>query len=260
MPVKCIVMGGKGLVGSSLVSKLISNGIHVISIDKGNYKEYIGESCDLFINANGNTFRYKANSQPLWDYNYSVNSVVNSFNDFKCIKYIYISTIDVYNNPYETKFNIEDVYIDSTKLDYYGFHKWLSETLVKKYCTNSIILRLGSVLGKHMKKGPIYDLLNNNKLYMSKSSKLTFIDTDSIANVILLLMLKQTNGEIFNVSGTGNINVGELMDKFTFNNQIDTKSSNNIYRYNINTKKINKLIKIESTVNIVDRFIRSMNS
>ena len=258
--VKCIVLGGKGLVGSSIVSRLDSNGYHVISVDIENYNDYIGEYCDVFINANGNTYRYKANSEPLWDYNSSVSTVVKTFSDFKYNKYIYFSTIDVYNNLYEKKSNMESVYINPTKHDYYGFHKWVSERLVEKYCLNYIILRLGTVLGDKLKKGPIYDLLHNNTLYMSIKSKLTFIDTDSIANAIMLLMVENNSADIFNVSGTGYVEVQELMKKYSFDSPIDKNSANDVYKYNINTQKINELISIDSTINIVDRFIDSVRS
>ena len=258
--VKYLVLGGKGLVGNSIVSTLKSNGYNVTSVDIDNYNQYKGESCDIFINANGNTFRYKANSEPLWDYNCSVSSVVKTFSDFKYSTYIYISTIDVYNNLYETKSNMEDIYIDPTKLDFYGFHKWISERLVEKYCSKSIILRLGTVLGYKLKKGPIYDLLHDNKLYMSIRSKLTFIDTDSIVNIIMLLGKKNYSAEIFNVSGTGYVELRELMDKYSFDNPVDKNSANNVFRYNINTQKINELISIDSTVNIVDRFIQEVRS
>ena len=50
---------------------------------------------------------------------------------------------------------------------------------MQKYCLSSIILRLGTVLGDNLIKGPIFDLLNGNPLHMSYNSNLSFIDNES---------------------------------------------------------------------------------
>lgn len=251
-----MVIGGNGLVGKSIVDKLRLKNKNVISLDKDNYKEYIGKKTNVLINANGNSYRFKANNDPLWDYNSSVQSVLNTFKDFQYDLYIYVSTVDVYNDLNNPSNNSEKVSIEPSKLDYYGFHKWISERLVQKYCSNSIILRLGTILGKYLKKGPIYDLLNNNPLHMSIESQLTFIDTDIISRVLLGLIKMKKKNEIYNLTGSGFVKFDYLIDHYSFPSLVKKESKQKIYSYNINNQKITSLFELPTTREIVENFIK----
>lgn len=255
---KCFVLGGDGLVGSSIVHSLKAQNYEVESIDFHNYNQFINKKCDIFINANGNTYRYKANLDPLWDYSASVESVIRSLKDFNFSDYIYISTIDVYDNLFDLRYNNENTQINSLQLDYYGFHKWLSERIISKYCPRFIILRLGTVLGNNLIKGPIYDLYYNKTIFMSEKSQLTFIDTNTLCNVLMLLIENEINNDIFNITGTGYVNVGELISLFFPESLPDKDHEHVLHRYNINTKKINQLINIDTSFNIVSRFIKGI--
>ena len=75
-----IVMGGSGLIGSTIVDALKEKGSKVLSLNSDNFNFYCKEniSTNLFINANGNSYRFKANKDPFWDYDKSVNSLINS--------------------------------------------------------------------------------------------------------------------------------------------------------------------------------------
>lgn len=254
-----IIIGGNGLVGKSMVDKLRANKYDVISVDIDNYKDCIGKKAKVLINANGNTYRFKANNKPHWDFNYSVQSVLDTFKDFNCELYLYVSTVDVYNDLSNPSNNTEKAIIDPTTLDYYGFHKWLSERLVQKYCSKSIILRLGTVLGENMKKGPLYDLLNNNPLHMSYDSKLTFIDINILSSVLLgLLKMKECN-QIYNVTGKGYVELNYLKDKFSLKSPVDKSSQNKIYKYNINNQKLDSIFGISTSKEIAENFIQKKN-
>jgi hypothetical protein len=58
----------------------------------------MGESFDIFINANGNSKKYWANQNPLLDFDVSVTSVYKTLFDFKFKKYIYLSSLDIFKN------------------------------------------------------------------------------------------------------------------------------------------------------------------
>jgi len=252
-----LVIGGNGLVGKSIVNRLKLEKKDVISIGTGNYNDFIGEKTNILINANGNSYRFKANNEPFWDYKKSIQSVYNSFNDFRYDKYIYLSTVDVYNNLYNPSRNSEEVNIEPSKLDYYGFHKWVSERLVEKYCANSIILRLGTVLGKNLKKGPIFDLVNNNQLHISKKSQLTFVDTETISDVVLGLVKMNKNNEIYNLTGSGFVELNHLINIFSFQNLSKIENKRIIHKYNINIKKINSYFHLPTSIEIAENFIKN---
>jgi len=130
---KFIVLGATGVIGSTVVQYLTQEGHGVISINSKNYKDYVGESGDVLVNCNGNSYRYKAQEDPTWDFEESVVSVKNSLFDFQAEHYVYLSTIDVYSNISDPASNSEDAQIDTRQLDTYGFHKWLAERLVEKH-------------------------------------------------------------------------------------------------------------------------------
>ena len=91
-----IVIGGTGLFGSAVVAHLRGLGADVLALDSKKYGAAVGQTADVLVNCNGNTFRYKAIQDPPWDFQASVASVHRSLFDFRVELYIYLSTIDVY--------------------------------------------------------------------------------------------------------------------------------------------------------------------
>ena len=134
--------------------------------------------------------------------------------------------------------------INPCKLDFYGYHKWLAERIVEKYCDNYLIFRLGSVVGKNMKKGPLFDILNKNKIEMSLNSKLTFINSDSIAYAIFKILQLNISNEIFNLTGHDNFLLKEVINRFP---SLIYNNKNKKYIYDINVEKISKYLKLPTS-------------
>jgi nucleoside-diphosphate-sugar epimerase len=250
-----IILGSNGLVGSYLFEVLKRGGAKVIGVNRENYRKHIGEKADFLINCNGNSVRYKANQEPNWDFSESFLSVFDSINDFRCDTYIYISSADVYNNLSNIDNNHEGALIEPTNLNYYSFHKWLSERLVSKYKSQYIILRLGAVLGPKLKKGPIYDMLNGQSLHMSLNSKITFIDVKTIFDTIKVLIGKKLFNEIYNVTGSGVTKLSALIECFDSKPKVGSRSKDIVLSYNINVNKLSKIIKIKTSTDIAKNFI-----
>ncbi len=78
-----IVLGGTGLIGSAVRAHLERQGELVISVNSKNYTDCLGAWAKVLINCNGNTFRYRANQDPRWDFEASVVSVERSLFDFR---------------------------------------------------------------------------------------------------------------------------------------------------------------------------------
>lgn len=255
-----IVMGGSGLIGSTIVDALKEKGSKVLSLNSDNFNFYCKEniSTNLFINANGNSYRFKANKDPFWDYDKSVNSLINSIKYFKSNKYVYFSSVDVYNNKNDPLNNTEDTLIDYTKLDFYGANKFHAETFLRKYHSEYLILRLGSVISHKSKKGPFYDL-SQNKLFINKNSFLSVIDIKNIHNALFSLEARSISREIFNLTGTGNISLNEIIDKYkilvkpeNYSNSYDT------YQNNISNNKISDFVNIDSSTVIAERYFNAI--
>jgi len=248
------LLGHRGFVGSAIAKYLEKKGENFDGIDRKNYKNFVGKECDIFINAGGSSKKRLAEQEPKKDFELNVVSALNTVFDFKFKKYILISSVDVYNDVANPKNNKETAEIDPSKLSNYGLSKWLCEQIVKKYCKNWLILRLGGMVGEGLKKNAIYDLLNTKSLYISPNSELQYINTVEVARIIYILRNK--NNEIFNICGDGTIKLEDVAQHL--NIRLDKK----LYSlkkdvYNINISKINKLTKIEKTQKAVFDFVDS---
>tara|TARA_B100001057_G_C22843813_1_gene948172 strand:+ start:1396 stop:2169 length:774 start_codon:yes stop_codon:yes gene_type:complete len=231
-----IVLGGNGFFGSELVKFYKNNNLKVLNINSKNYKLLKGSKSKIIINANGNSYRYKANKNPKWDFKKSYLSVCKSVHDFNYDLYIYISSVDVYDVKNNKKKNSENKTINPLKIDFYAFHKWISEKYIEKYTKNYLIFRLGTLIGPDMKKGPLIDIIKNRSAFMSLNSKLTMISKSTAVKMInKIVQLKITN-QIFNITCSNNFLLKDLKKKYN-----DIRVFNNKkYDYNINVSKINK--------------------
>src|SRR3989344_2560445 len=183
------ILGGNGLVGSDL-TKYFSSQHQVTPIARESYSRNKKEKFDIFVNANGNSKRFWALKNIFPDFEASTISVYKSIFDFQFKKYIYISSVDVYPNPSSPNTTKETSKINISKQNSYGFHKYLSEQIVKKHLSDWIILRPSSILGINLKKGPLLDALNNNLLYITPDSKLQYISTCALFEILQVLYTK----------------------------------------------------------------------
>ncbi|MEO0095119.1 MAG: SDR family oxidoreductase [candidate division WOR-3 bacterium] len=247
------VLGYKGFVGSAIYEYLRRKKFKVTGIDLDNYQDFYDKQCDVLINANGNSSKILAEKEPLKDFELSVTSVIKTFFDFKFKKYIYISSIDVYNRQDRENFTKEDTPIYVEGLSHYGFHKYLAENLVKNYCSDWLIIRLGGMVGPNMKKGPIYDIINEKKLWVSSKSKFLALHTYEVAKALVKLL--EIKNEIFNVVASDNIELREVAR--IFNKKI-VDEEKNILIYKINCQKINRIIKMPTSLECIKRIRKDL--
>ncbi len=250
-----IILGGTGLVGSGIREYLEQSGKSVLSVHSKNYEESIGAKAKILINCNGNSFRYRANQDPVWDFSASVVSVEKSLFDFEFELYVYISTVDVYNIIADPSHNHEETPIDPSALMPYSFHKWLAERIVERYADRSIILRLGTVLGSRLKKNPVYDLLNGRPLFMSLESQLNFIDTQTISECIRVIVELGIERGIFNVAGTGSATLMGIALKVGIQPSLAANADKTVYRYHINNQKMSHWVQLPTSMEVVDRYL-----
>jgi dTDP-4-dehydrorhamnose reductase len=133
-------------------------------------------------------------------------------------KFIYISTVDIYpeglNNCHE-KLKIKEKKITSI----YAKTKFIAEKEVIKK-KDYIIIRVGSIIGKTMKKNIIYKLLLNRiqNVPYSEKSEVNIISYKFLKNFILLLIKNKQIG-IFNCANKKNQKIKCLSNKIkTFGN------------------------------------------
>jgi nucleoside-diphosphate-sugar epimerase len=197
---KIAILGANGFIGSKITSTL-SKFYDVTPITRDNYSEHTGKKFDVFINANGNSRRFWAEQNPKEDFIASVASVNTTLFDFTFDRYVYLSSLDA------MRFSI------------YGVNKSVAEKLLY-YNSNRmgfelVVLRLGAVIGKDMKKGVLYDILNGNNLRISPKSKMQFITDDEVVRVVAKVMFSDNEFLLsfpLNICGTTSISVSHIID------------------------------------------------
>ena len=254
-PRSFIVIGGTGLIGSAVVAHLRRLGNDVLVLDSTSYAEAVGRAADVLVNCNGNTFRFKANRDPHWDFQASVASVERSLFDFRVELYIYLSTIDVYPVLDDPERNREESRIDPSSIDNYGFHKFIAERLVERYAPRAIIFRCGTAIGPGLKKGPLFDLLNRQPLFMSGESTLSLIDTPRIAAAVSAVVEEWPSREIINLTGTGAAKVADLAAATGQQVSLAPGAEAKVHRYNINNARLRTLMEVPSSLEIGQGFI-----
>lgn len=230
------IIGSDGMIGSDLI-RYFSKNFQVIPISRKNYNSNIGKVFDIVINANGNSRRFWANQNPADDFFASTVSVMKSIFDFPCKKYIYLSSSDVYENHTGSSYTKEDMEINQVNLSVYGLHKLLSELIIKKYKEKFLILRLSMVLGANLKKGPFYDILQNNPLYISLNTKLQLITTRAIFEIIKILLENNLINEVINIGGVNTFSFKKIHQYFDQKIKISSVAEKQIYQMNIEKLK-----------------------
>lgn len=248
------VIGSKGMVGSDLVKYLSPNLQELTQIDRDNYDEHKGEMFDIVINANGNSNKIWANENRFGDFEASTISVYKTFLDFSCKKYIYISSSDVYENHSSEKTTSETESINLENLTPYGLHKLLSESIIKNFTKNYIILRCPMMLGTNLKKGPIFDILNNSRLFISEQSAFQMITTKELAKIILTLLEKNITKEVFNVGGRGTVIFSKISEYIGKN--VNFPEDGKTQTYDTNVSKLSKIYPLKTSEEYLKDFLK----
>ena len=147
---KIFLVGGNGFIGSALARELKLRSYDFEIVTRSNFGEYIGRSCDLLINANGNSRKYLADESPLDDFDQSVRSVVETLSLISSKKYVFLSSGDVYPKRLQSVGCDENANFKSEELSAYGFHKYLAEKCVERH--HWLIFRLSGFVGEPQKK------------------------------------------------------------------------------------------------------------
>lgn len=260
MTSKILIIGSEGFIGKHAQAFFLNKGYEVftidvldiikenyikVSADDSNFKQiFCNYKFDICINVSGAANVTNSFKDPLFDFNLNVFNVfkileaIKLFND-KC-KFVNLSSAAVYGNP-----DILPIIETSTILPIspYGFHKSISEIIVKEYYSvykiQSISLRVFSVYGEYLKKQLFWDLYNkilhssNDEIFLSGSGLETrdFIYVlDLLKALFLIINGVEFKGQAVNVANGEALTIKRVVEVFTmfvnpkfkvsFNNEI----------------------------------------
>ncbi|MBC8488272.1 MAG: NAD(P)-dependent oxidoreductase [Bacteroidetes bacterium] len=228
---KILVTGASGFIGRHLVERLLKNNVSVIALDKSNtdvLENFSGdlkivkiditqpfepsdieEDIDIVIHLAGIVGEEKCSNDIENAINVNVNgliNVINSLNDTKIKKFIFISTANVYDLSNKMPVNENSAVLGD---GIYNSTKLAGEFLVSGYCNKMKIpfniLRVSQLYGPYQPFGTVISdiiekLLKSNLLKIKDPSVvLDFVYISDVIDAILFVLESDNNG-IFNVS------------------------------------------------------------
>ncbi len=251
------IIGYDGFVGSALFKTFSEDKKYsVIGINRGNYSEFLGSEFDVLINADGNSSKLLADRDPVADFEMNALATLKALHDFKSDHYVHISTVAVYPKTDRAEATDEGAEIDALSLSNYGFSKYAAELIVKRHAKSWMILRLAGMVGENMKKGPVYDIIKLGKLFVSAESRYQFLNTIDVARITQHLIEKNRYGQVYNVVGKGSIALSEIARIAKVELMAYGKE---LHRFNVSTKKIEKEVKLPSSIETVKDFVTLYN-
>lgn len=169
------ILGYQGFVGSAIARYCKKKKINFLGVSRKNLDKSKNYKFNYLINCAIPSKRFWAKNFPHLDFNETVNKTAYFLNNFRYKKFIHISSISA----------------RVQKNTIYGLNKNKAEKLVKK--SNHLIFRLASMYGPGLKKGVIIDLLNSSTVFVSKKSKYSFTNINTIAEFIVSNLSKYKN-------------------------------------------------------------------
>ena len=241
---RILIIGSNGFIGSHLIEHFILKkenevfGCDVIESSDPNYfcvdkfspsfnDIFEDRKFDICIYAGGNGSVPNSITNPEMDFQLNtiaINKILTSIQQFQpnC-KFIHFSSAAVYGNPDKLPINEES---KIEPLSPYGWHKYVSEIICKKFTTlyniPTISLRIFSVYGKGLKKQLFWDIYQKVKestqitLYGTGNETRDFIHfSDLIAAIELLIAKAKFEGEVYNVASGRETTISEAARVFS---------------------------------------------
>jgi len=242
------LQGGDGFLGSKIKKLLKKKKFKVKKVKKNkfNYK-----NCEIFINCSTNSKKYLSKTKNFYEFNNSIKNVKKTIVNFNFKKYILISTCEVYSDK---NANSEKSNINFRNLSNYGFYKYLCELLIIKETQKWLILRCNGIIGENMKKGPVYDIIHNKKVWANPNSQYQLIHAEDVAKIIIKLIKKKYYNKVYNICSNDSEKIKNISDILGF--KIKYKKKIPIIKYNLNNNKIKKIFNIKSTKFYLQKFIK----
>lgn len=248
-----LVIGARGFVGSAISAYLSELGVEPHGVGRDSYATERGNHFDVVINAAGDSSRRLADANPAESFAKNVSDTMATLVDFSASTYIHISSTSVYESAVNPESTREDSAIEPLRLSNYGRFKYLAEVLVRAHAANWLVIRLGALVGPGLKKNALYDLLERRTLFVSPESSMPYVDTRFVAQAVWAL--RESHGNIFNVSGDGVIKLRDVANELRVDigPELDALPQDNS---NINIDKLRRQMSVPGSKETVAAFVR----
>ncbi len=186
------IIGPKGLIGKQLVKNFSEKkGVKILKVGKSFDFSKVQKKYKIVIHAANSGKKFEAKKNPRLDYENSVKLTNKIAKIFKDRKIILISTISC-----------------RTENNVYSKHRKLCENIILKSSKKNVIFRLPVILNTKSKRGILYDLSKNKKIYSNKNSIVNPVTIDQICYYIFKNL--NSKRKIHEIGSYENIELFEL--------------------------------------------------
>ncbi len=174
------------------------------------YIEHIKDGVtDVIIHCAFNSKR-EIDSQSLYGYLEDNVLLTKNLASLPHLKFIFVSSVDVYpkdGNPHSEGEVIEVGSVGGI----YGVTKLMSESIIRKHCSNYLILRASAFLGSHTRRHSLIRILEDHDCVLSLSgeSVLNYVLHSDILDFMQLSIHNDLRGT-FNVTSSKNITLYQV--------------------------------------------------
>lgn len=234
-----IVLGYTGFVGSVIYNYLKEQGHRVSGIGRLSHHSY--RVCDIVINCAGNAKKYFAEE------NYTATrlieeKVLSRLEEISAKKIIHISSVNINDGSN------------------YGLLKGIVEKRIQQIFPNFCILRLGGLVGDRLSKNVVYDLVNNNPLWVTLDSEFNFVNTSVVAKFVDYLIDHWKFQEIISIVANSCITVGEIAKIIKKVPQIREDARVEYCQVNNYNYRLQEFFKIEDSSYYVKQYIQGVSN
>lgn len=232
------LIGYTGFIGQNLIKQINFNFLY----NSKNILEIKNKEFDLVVSAGNSSTRWLVNKNPEKDFN-NILSFIENIKTIKAKKFILLSTIDVYQKPYDVD---EDTFVEDINNNHYGQNRFFLEKSIRNIFPSCLIVRLPIMYGHDLKKNIIFDALNNNEVHKVNGNAivqiynvknlgadlLNFIDKEyKLVNLATEpLLIRDFYKDVFNINLDPN--------NTFFKNDFHSKYAPNKQKYFYNKKQI----------------------
>jgi len=148
--------------------------------------------CDVLVNCAGFAITYIAQKNP------------------ELMRHVEDVTFErISKHSFDRLIHISSIYVEANPDENYAVIKKEVEDRLFDTFDDVLVLRLGSVLGKGLKKNAVYDLVNERPLWVSADSVYNYISTEDVANIIIKLIEHPRQG-ILRVGSSESISISDI--------------------------------------------------
>jgi len=232
---KIIVVGHTGFVGRAVYKHLRMKRFVIGGLNSNS--SYEDRACDILINCAGNAKKFLASKNYI-EARSIEDGILLNVKKINAKKVIHISSMDA-----ETMSN-------------YGLLKKYAERIISNFIPDFCILRLSGLIGEGLSKNVVFDLLNNNQLYVKPNSTYNFINTSVVAEIIEYLISNWQAKEIINIAANKSISVREIAKILNVRPQI--RSDATVEHCFSDSRKLQTFFKTNSSQYYTSEYVKTL--